>query len=225
MVAVQKQKNMGFLCEQMSNLALTNIPLAAEFPSVRVNGKSLLMGTVWQSTALALWPISPTQREEREWYTWFILPLVSQPLCLSGSLPPPPFMEHMVSHGKNTTWQLTRKCHLCLPACCTEHLLYNCWRICMQMCVTMCLCLPGSSKTGDEDVTMCRHVGARGRLLNWRFMTVGLRLVRHRWQEYKHSLCSENTSSLYISISSIGFFVAEKTDAKGRVLTYCCCPY
>lgn len=169
------------------------------------------MGTAWQSTVLVLWLISPAQQKERKGHTWFILQLVSQSLCLSGSLPPPPFMGHMVSHGKNTTWQLTRKCHLCLPACCTEHLLYNCWRICTQICATLCLCLPGFSKTGEEDVTICWHVAAQGRLLNKRFMPAGLRLARHRWQECEQSLRSEKTSSLYNSISSIWYLMTEYT--------------
>lgn len=50
-------------------------------------------------------------------HTWFILPVVGQPLYLSSFPLSPPFMGHMVSHGTNTNWKLTRKCHLCLPSC------------------------------------------------------------------------------------------------------------
>lgn len=72
--------------------------------------------------------IGRTERErekERERYTWYVLPVVTQLLCLSSSPPPPSFMGHMVSQGKNTAWQSTRKGHPPFNACCTGYLQYN----------------------------------------------------------------------------------------------------
>lgn len=114
---------------------------------------------------MVLWPTSPSQiwggggvyerNGEREGYTWFILPLVNQPLCFS-SPPPPPFMGHMVSHSRKKilgNWPGNVIC--AFPACCTEYLQYNC--VSTQTGITLSLHYPALSKISDQDVLLCRH--------------------------------------------------------------------
>lgn len=163
------------------NPSLKNVTLATKFHHIRVDVKYLPMGKVWQSTALVLWSTTPAQKGKRDRHVthfatcqWTTLPQQLSSSSFHGT------------HGlprQNTTWQLTRKCHLCLPACCIENLQFN-WRsICTQSCVILCLWKQGFSKTKDQDVIICRQVAAQARLLDWRCMRVGLILVRQQWQK------------------------------------------
>lgn len=88
-----------------------NIFLPAEF--------TLHQSSQWDQCGDPL-PWSCDRHLQFKWgggHTWFILPVVGQPLYLSSFPLSPPFMGHMVSHGTNTNWKLTRKCRLCLPSC------------------------------------------------------------------------------------------------------------
>lgn len=93
-------------------------------------------------------------------HTWFILPVVGQPLYLSSFPLSPPFMGHMVSHGTNTNWKLTRKCHLCLPSCSAGKKkksgmhLTGAFEHAQKICAILCFCYLGFSKI--RDVTRCR---------------------------------------------------------------------
>lgn len=66
-------------------------------------------------------------------------------------------MGHMVSHGKkDTTWQPTRKCHLCLPTKLRSAISVGSFA---QIGVTLGLCLHrGSSKIRDADVMFHERV-------------------------------------------------------------------